>query len=1073
MAEPARTVRVSGLPTDIEHNRLKDKLLIHFLRARNGGGEIDTVSIVPAASQSALITFEDSSVAQRVIQCTQHILEVDGKKYKLTATKHQESLDPDQVVLRLSATVDYSQLPGGVEAVKSLRKSHQEVQINYTASERCCTLSGSYSDVQAALTQLLGRPGGPEPAENNDTSRAAPSSSRSVQTSRKPQASEDQSRKPNKQKENDNTDMSSDEESSNSKRNLAPDGNGWDTHANAVSAVPQSPTMFTEEFSLIVDADMFQYLQKRCKKEYQRILNQYDVEVVNETSQGLTTLFLNVADAAVMDDAEERLKRAKKAISRLYQENEKQICRDQLPKVILNPRGGFQRAIDDLSVRFPKLLLNDDERYLYIIGNSKDVSEAKTALLLDIEEPKSKKEDVASLLKYPSYNLGSSSTHSDEEGAPLTPPFAVASLDEELDPTLRSEEDELRAEGAAKYKLAARFKDSRLGGLGSRPADFTFRTNSSPSRQARHGPMLGCDVLSETAGVSGEVVSRAQNTGGDILFKSTYMSSPSASTQMKTSDTIDAQFKNSPLSITPAGFSELPPFGSGATLKRASSFSGTPQQKAQVVNQKSRDDSCKSAVKTRARSSSFGSRAAKDKQEVHNAEISVFRVLWQYIKEAYSTRVEDLTTEVQMTENFSEGSRDLTVLLKGADSSKVRLCQERLQKLVASVNADFCVQELRLSELGVADPENETLQACCSEVRSRFKKVTVHIIKNSLYLVGPQHLCSQVAATLREVFSGEPDRHGLSSPSASMWNSATSLQLNVPQSLQLTDSQTGTTDNQQWKTTYGRDFGGNEVVNGSYSQSSMRKDHFAQAEVITSTEHTGTGMKEDGHKGERSVNYLLTENETSAVNSDLSADRERTLQTGPRHSEIMSTPDKSRSDQGGQAHSCVCGEDGMSPVKTKCGVTMCPKCLETRHVHCRVCTETEQIPPGIQGEMKKSRLQMSLPGHSKDSVIKITYRIPDGIQEEGHPSPGKPFKGGTFEAYLPNIEKAKKLLPRLEKAFRQGLTFIVTGKGPEARVTWGQIPHKTSLQGGKAQKGYPDSTYLTRLSDVLSSQGID
>lgn len=60
MAEPGRSVRVSGLPTDIEDDRLKDKLIIHFLRARNGGGEINSVTIVKATPVSALITFEDS-----------------------------------------------------------------------------------------------------------------------------------------------------------------------------------------------------------------------------------------------------------------------------------------------------------------------------------------------------------------------------------------------------------------------------------------------------------------------------------------------------------------------------------------------------------------------------------------------------------------------------------------------------------------------------------------------------------------------------------------------------------------------------------------------------------------------------------------------------------------------------------------------------------------------------------------------------------------------------------------------------------------------------------------------------
>lgn len=59
MAGSSRTVRVSGLPTDTEDDKLKDKLFIHFLRAKNGGGEIESVTIVKATPLSALITFED------------------------------------------------------------------------------------------------------------------------------------------------------------------------------------------------------------------------------------------------------------------------------------------------------------------------------------------------------------------------------------------------------------------------------------------------------------------------------------------------------------------------------------------------------------------------------------------------------------------------------------------------------------------------------------------------------------------------------------------------------------------------------------------------------------------------------------------------------------------------------------------------------------------------------------------------------------------------------------------------------------------------------------------------------
>lgn len=60
MAEEGRTVCVYGLPANVDHERLRDKLLIHFLRERNGGGEVTSVTIIGRTPQRALITFEES-----------------------------------------------------------------------------------------------------------------------------------------------------------------------------------------------------------------------------------------------------------------------------------------------------------------------------------------------------------------------------------------------------------------------------------------------------------------------------------------------------------------------------------------------------------------------------------------------------------------------------------------------------------------------------------------------------------------------------------------------------------------------------------------------------------------------------------------------------------------------------------------------------------------------------------------------------------------------------------------------------------------------------------------------------
>lgn len=894
-----------------------------------------------------------------------------------------------------------------------LHENHPDVQISYT-KEQFCTLHGTYSKVQAALAQLIGHCGSPQSAENKDYDQPIPRGSRSVQTVHNTQESQYESRKHHKQteqREKVHMDTPSDEHNSSSHRDLTLTGYGRENTAQTDGSalqVSEHPTTSEEDFSLMVDADMFQYLQKHCQKEYQYILKKYGVEVVDVTNQGLTTLFLQVGKGGGEGVQEqERLKLSRKAISRLYQENETKIRRAQLFKSILSPRGGLQRAMENLSVRFPKLLLKEDERNIYIIGSSSDVSEAKQCLLLDFGELRNKKDDVASLLGFPSYD-SSSLNPANEERVPLNMSSAERTLDDRIDEILRSEEDEKRAEGTRRYKLAARFKDSGLAALGNRPTDYTVRGLSSPSRQTRLGPMLGHDVLLGTTGNSGERVSRAlaQNTGEDILFKSGDALPSSGSLQNKTSmnsNLMETRPKSSTsqLSTTQSsssGSTTLSPAGSGSTLKRASSFSGTPQQKAQLMGQKSKDDSSKSTVSSRGRSSSFSTQTGRD---VYHGEIRVSGVLWKHIKEAYSARVDDLTSDVQMKESRPE-SGDLTVTLRGANSLKVSSCQLGLQKLIESVSVDFSVQVLQLSELGVTDSADETLQACCAEVRSRFKKVTIYILKKSLFLAGPQHLCSKVAATLQEVFSGDlaqiPEQQDFSSSSTPHCNPSSFSQINKDQITSLhcnsnpqvmLESQTGKAGQT------GGDFSETELVNGSVSHSLVRKDPVIKEKVKI----TGT-VESDGQKTKTVDSHLKAGHDRSEVkrangvgsttartDNDMALQhKERTTHSSPNDSlqqrqvETQNIPEVSRSGQGDLGCVCVCGQNETLMMTTKCGVTVCSQCLDTRHAHCRVCHETALTPQGIQGKMSSSRLQISLPGHGKDLAIKITYHIPDGIQ---------------------------------------------------------------------------------------------
>lgn len=879
-------------------------------------------------------------------------------------------------------------------------------------------MNGAYSNVQSALAQLFGHPKGAQSAENQDSGQPAASGSRSVQTPQKPhiQESEGQSSKPNEQREQEKVlnGRASDAFNPDPQRDHSPGGFVLEDTGQTEGAalqLPGHPTTSEEDFSLIVDADMFQYLQKHCRKEYQHILSQYGVDVVDMTNQGLTTLFLQVATGVGEDVWDQgSLKLAMKAISRLYEENETKICRDHLPKSILSLRGGQQRVMDTLSVRFPQLLLNEDELNIYIIGSSSDVSEAKRLLLLGPSKVRGKEEDVASLLTYPPNDSGSS-TRAHERRVPHTLYSTADSQSDRMDQQ-KSEEDERRAEGTRKYKLAARFKDSGLPALGSRPTDFSLRGLSPPIRQTHQGPILGHDVLSDTAGIYDERVSRAsaQNTGGDILFQSRDALPSKASTQNKTSSkahSIDTRPKSlslispiNPTESSSSGSTALPPVGSGAILKRTRSFSGTPLQKAQVVSQKSQDDSARPTVRERARSSSVSLQTRRDKREVYNAEITVSIAMWLHIKEAYSSRVDDLTSDVQMKESILEGSRNLIVTLRGANSSKVGLCQLGLQNLVDLVCIDFSVHKLRLSELGITDVADQALQACCTELQGRFKNVTVKILKKGLYLYGPNVLCSQLGATLREVLSREPAQiQDLSGPSTSKWTPDTLVQMNEDQSTSLrchsnpqvmlespTSKADGTDSSQERKTRQRSGFRETECVNRSVHQPLVRKNPVIKEKVkMLNSEtdghesfvsHTETGIDSASHVNDATSTTTPT-GEDMALNK-----KERTI-----HSTHKDRVQRRRATQdppeepgpGGPGCICVCGESEML-MKTQCGASMCSNCLDTVHVHCRVCHETEATPRGITGKISCSKLNIAVPGHQHDSTIKITYCIPDGVQ---------------------------------------------------------------------------------------------
>ncbi|KAK6185734.1 hypothetical protein SNE40_007902 [Patella caerulea] len=178
----------------------------------------------------------------------------------------------------------------------------------------------------------------------------------------------------------------------------------------------------------------------------------------------------------------------------------------------------------------------------------------------------------------------------------------------------------------------------------------------------------------------------------------------------------------------------------------------------------------------------------------------------------------------------------------------------------------------------------------------------------------------------------------------------------------------------------------------------------------------------------------------------------------------------------------ICMEVISNRKNLPCGHSFCGPCIDQAmklSIFCPVCRQNVYggIQTGTQpeGEMKVTTYKYSLPGYDRYGTIEINYIFRDGIQSEKHPNPGKPFKGTTRTAYLPDNRDGQEVLSLLKTAWERRLIFTV-GKsvttGQNDVVTWNDIHHKTRTDGGPDSFGYPDSRYLKRVKGELMAHGV-
>ncbi|XP_050399507.1 uncharacterized protein LOC126816811 [Patella vulgata] len=187
----------------------------------------------------------------------------------------------------------------------------------------------------------------------------------------------------------------------------------------------------------------------------------------------------------------------------------------------------------------------------------------------------------------------------------------------------------------------------------------------------------------------------------------------------------------------------------------------------------------------------------------------------------------------------------------------------------------------------------------------------------------------------------------------------------------------------------------------------------------------------------------------------------------------------------GSSNTCGICLDEMTNPKTlpKCGHKYCNDCIRHAFVNKPVCPECGMIYGVIMGNQPKGgkMIHKIIVSHKlegfkdADGVLEITYSFHDGIQDESHPNPGRPYEGIRRRAYLPNNKDGQDVLQLLYKAFDARLIFTIGDScttGKSGVITWNDIHHKTSMTGGSTNHGYPDPTYLHRVKEELASKGI-
>ncbi|KAM8988682.1 uncharacterized protein PRD47_017033 [Ara ararauna] len=1098
-----RTVRVGGLPADLPPDRVADKLTIHFLRSRNGGGEIADVQVLRDGPQAcALITFEAPEVAQRILKVKNHVLSVGGEKYLLEVTAHTAELSPDEIFIYASMIVDYGKLPTGKALLRNLYKGYSNVQLHFDSKNAHCIVKGPFTELQAFSRDLLG--------SLNLKSQATgeilvPDSSHEAKETRMP----DPQQEPDSAESAQDTAKLPNWEQACEEAGAAPSPWG-PVHGKAMEHL--------EDFSLVMDSDIYLYMQRFCAAEYQGVLQQHRVDVVDVSNDGIAMLYFQ--PAAGMAGDMDALKEARLALQKLYQQLEVSLRKEKITKRGLDLDSQALRALThELQKLYPQLLCHEDVKQLYLIGNLVDVSEAKQYV-----QDFSARRGAAQAMVSSSLPSQPTTSHTTENTLhkPKEPAGTSASR---LSPGRLKLRGELKLHASFSTLKAARPQDPPPVGQalpsGKHPPQTDALSPSDPTALTpRYQPGVstaGVDLGSAAESQQKDPKGWDQMKGGARLTRHKSLSAFGGKENRDSEGSGPTKHYSlaSPSSAIDATRTPKPS-ESKLLLQRSNSFS-LPRSKGSEKRQDT---------------GSGGGRVSE--------EMSLDSLQWSYLKDVHHAAVAELCSDggVQLSEHRAGDCTVLTLQAEGRE--KLFQAKWKVEALVQKC-PDLVCQSMSYAELAVDGPDDSALSELCSLLRGNSFQVGFSKDKYNLYLACPKEMLPGVTEAF-QVFSSsrlpalkspgpestaypsvvQPSRSQDTVLGAALPGSLGSLQmdlqdLTISDKAELTDVLQAQRSQSLWglKHTLGQEEA-NDCVDSGTEQGG---GDLLSPDVVDKSSPTGLKESQEqlktklpagepdtarlrqvlpdrfqfardksrGGPGEAMGRLRSPAPAADGAPHSLPARLCRPAEAAALAPDRAPLPAGRSSVQEGQTRGPSPGQESSTTAVGRCdachgSAVTCP--AHCGHSLCRTCFagDSTQPPccsistltPGcrIPGKFQISSLSQSLPGYYRDPTLQVVYIIPDGVQGVGDPHPGQPYKGGHFCAFLPDNREGQKTAVLLKKAFDCGLTFHIKSCDGKERVTWGIIPHKTSWDGGKARNGYPDALYLREVCTVLKKLGI-